>query len=72
MIADKKDANGYIAEMGAETRDLPDADPEADIDAAVAALVSEVEEEFTQERLNEFVRTGGFNPDNPTDTEVPS
>ena len=60
MIADKKDANSYIAEMGSETRAI---DPETDVDAAVAAIVSEIEAEFTKERLNEYVRTGGFTPE---------
>ena len=60
MVADKKDANSYIAEMGAETRAI---DPDADVDDAVASLVADIEAEFTKERLNEFVRTGGFTPD---------
>jgi len=59
MIADKKDANSYIAEMGQETRSL-DGD---DIEAAVTSLVAEIEAEFTKDRLNDFVRAGGFNPD---------
>ena len=59
MVAGKKDANSYIAEMGSETR------PAAgdDIEAAVAALVAEIEEQFTAEYLNTFVATGGFHPD---------
>lgn len=58
MIADLKDANSYVAEMGQEQRPL-DTD---DIEAAVGALVAEIEAEFTMERLNEFVRTGGLDP----------
>ena len=58
MVADKKDANSYIAEMGAETRPMEG----DDVEAAVAALVAEVEAEFTAEYLNTFVRTGGWNP----------
>ena len=65
MIADKKDANSYIAEMTSHSR-TADGD---DIEAAVAALVTEIETEFTQERLNQFVATGGFHPD-ATNTQV--
>lgn len=68
MVADKKDANSYIAEMGQETRPI---DPEADVDDAVAELVTSIEAEFTKERLNEFVRTGGFTPQEP-DSQEPS
>ena len=60
MVADKKDANSYIAEMGSETRPI---DPDTDVDDAVASLVADIEAEFTKERLNEFVRAGGFTPD---------
>ena len=60
MVADKKDANSYIAEMGSETRSI---DPDTDVDDAVASLVADIEAEFTKERLNEFVRAGGFTPD---------
>ena len=58
MIADKKDANSYIAEMGHELRPL-----DGDVHAAVATLVHEIESEFTQERLNQFVATGGWQPE---------
>ncbi len=63
MIADKKDANSYIAEMGQEVRPLDS----NDLEGAVAQLVAAIEAEFTMDRLNEFVRTGGFNPDSTTD-----
>ena len=59
MVADKKDASSYVAEMGAEQRQIEG----EDIDAAVADLVAEIEAEFTQERLNEYVRTGGLDPE---------
>ena len=65
MVADKKDANSYIAEMGAETRPAEG----NDIEAAVAALVAEIEDEFTAEYLNTFVATGGFHPDTDGATE---
>lgn len=64
MIADKKDANSYIAEMGSETRPVEaNSDEPVDIDAAVAELVITIEAEFTNDRLNDYVRTGGFAPE---------
>ncbi len=63
MVADKKDANSYIAEMTSQTRSVVgEDDNDVDIDEAVADLVADIEAEFTQERLNEYVRTGGFTP----------
>lgn len=59
MIAGAKDANSYIAEMGQESRPLVG----DDVETAVATLVAEIEAEFTMDRLNEFVRCGGFHPD---------
>jgi len=71
MLAGKKDANSYIAEMTSETRRLAvGGDDPIDIDQAVADLVAEIEAEFTQERLNEYVRTGGFTP--TENNEVPT
>lgn len=66
MVADKKDANSYIAEMGQETRPTGGEDLQADVDA----LVAEIEAEFTPERLNEFVATGGFHPDSGAGTDL--
>lgn len=66
MIAGLKDANSYIAEMGQEVRPLET----DDIEGAVASLVAEIEAEFTPDRLNDFVRTGGFHPD--THTPLPA
>ena len=71
MLAGKKDASSYIAEMTSQTRPV-DTD---DIDAAVADLVGRLEAEFTQDRLNEFVATGGFVPpttDYPEPPEPPA
>lgn len=59
MIAGAKDANAYIAEMGQDVRPLVG----DDVEKAVATLVAEIEAEFTMDRLNEFVRCGGFHPD---------
>ncbi len=58
MVAGLKDANSYITEMGAETRPATGEDLSAD----VAALVEQLEASFPLEVLNEFVRTGGFDP----------
>ena len=59
MLADKKDSNSYIAEMGQEVRPLSSDDLKAECEQ----LVAEIEAEFTMERLNEFVRNGGFMPE---------
>jgi len=59
MVGDVKDANSYIMQMGQEARPL-DGD---DVEAAVAAVVAEIEGEFTLERLNQFVATGGWHPE---------
>jgi len=66
MLAGAKDASSYIAEMGQESRPL-DGD---DVEAAVATLVAEIEAEFTMDRLNEFVRCGGFHPDTESDADT--
>ena len=58
MLADKKDANSYIAEMGQEVRPLNG----DDLQAAAEALVATIEAEFTTDRLNQFVRNGGYAP----------
>ena len=58
MVAGLKDANSYIAEMGSESR----AAFTDDIEADVATLVHELEAAFPLEVLNDFVRTGGFDP----------
>ncbi len=59
MLADKKDSNSYIAEMGQEVRTL-DGD---DLKAQAEQLVADIEAEFTMDRLNEYVRNGGFRPE---------
>lgn len=64
MVAGLKDANSYIAEMGSESR-TAEGD---DIEGAVATLVEELEATFPLEVLNEFVRTGGFDPAATTQT----
>ncbi len=64
MVAGLKDANSYISEMGAETR----AASGEDLSADVSALVDELETGFPLEVLNEFVRTGGFDPSSSDQT----
>ena len=72
MVADKKDANSYIAEMVQESRPVNAAEGETvDIDAAVADLVTEIEAEFTKEHLNTYVKTGGFAPGTQPDDADP-
>ncbi len=61
MLADKKDANSYIAEMGQEVRPLEG----DDLQAAAQQVVADIEAEFTKDRLNEFVRNGGYHPSEP-------
>ncbi len=58
MLADKKDSNSYIAEMGQDIRPLEG----DDLRASVEAVVASIEAEFTMDRLNEYVRNGGFAP----------
>ena len=58
MLADKKDSNSYIAEMGQEVRPVAG----DDLQLEVTTLVAAIEAEFDMERLNEFVRNGGFAP----------
>ncbi len=64
MVAGLKDANSYVAEMGAESRPSNGQDLQAD----VKALVDELEAAFPLDVLNEFVRTGGFDPSSPDQT----
>ena len=59
MLADKKDSNSYIAEMGQSVHSTPG----VDLQAEAEQLVADIEAEFTMERLNEFVRAGGFSPE---------
>ena len=58
MLADKKDSNSYIAEMGQEVRPLSSDDLKAECEQ----LVADIEAEFTMEQLNAYVKNGGFAP----------
>jgi len=60
MVGDVKDANNYVMQMGQETRPFTGDD--------VEAAVHESEAEFTKERLNEYVATGGWHPDTDHET----
>ncbi|MCY4176634.1 MAG: virulence factor [Acidimicrobiaceae bacterium] len=62
MIAGKTQASQYVGEW--QRREIPaeggdDGDPESAASAAAAAL----EEAFTRERLDEFVKAGGWDPE---------
>ena len=56
MLADKKDANSYVAEMGQSVHPTPG----DDLQQEAEQLVAQIEAEFTMDRLNTFVRNGGF------------
>ena len=59
MVAGKTQASQYVGEWRRTTIPAGSDDPEA---AAMAAAAS-LEEAFPRERLDEFVRTGGWDPD---------
>ena len=59
MVAGKTQASQYVGEWRRTTIPAGSEDPEA---AAMAAAAS-LEEAFPRERLDEFVRTGGWDPD---------
>ena len=58
MVAGLTDASSYVAEMTSEVRPTEG----ADIEAEVAALVDEIEAEFPLERLDDYVKAGGWKP----------
>ena len=59
MVAGKTQASQYVGEWRRSTIPAGSDDPEA---AALAAAAS-LEEAFPRERLDEFVRTGGWDPE---------
>ena len=59
MVAGKTQASQYVGEWRRTTIPAGSDDPEA---AAMAAAAS-LEEAFPRERLDEFVRTGGWDPE---------
>ena len=60
MIADKKTANEYVTEWRRETVAF-DGDVTA-MQTAVDARAADIENEFTYERLQQFVAAGGWFP----------
>ncbi len=60
MVAGKTQASQYVGEWRRTVIPADGDDPEA---AAIAAA-ARLEESFPRERLDEFVRTGGWDPEN--------
>ncbi len=67
MVAGKSEASQYIGEWRRNPRPAAGDDPES----AALRLAAELEEAFPRERLEEFVATGGWDPDrvDPLDTD---
>ena len=65
MVAGKTQASQYVGEWRRSTIPGDAHDPES---AAIAAA-AELEEAFPRERLDEFVRTGGWDPSRPPPLE---
>ncbi len=59
MVAGKTQASEYVGEWRRTTIPAGAHDPEA----AAMAAAADLEEAFPRERLDEFVRTGGWDPD---------
>lgn len=59
MVAGTTHASEYVAEWRRVASDFS-----GDPDAAAVAEAERIEAEFPLERLNEYVATGGWNPDN--------
>ncbi len=66
MVAGKTQAAQYVGEWRRrEIEKSGSGDPEAEASAAAASL----EEAFTRERLDEFVKTGGWDPEGDRNPE---
>ena len=61
MVAGKTQASQYVGEW---RRSLIPAGSD-DVEAAALAAAAELEEAFPRERLDEFVKTGGWDPSRP-------
>ena len=61
MVAGKTQASQYVGEW---RRTLIPASSD-DVEAAAVAAAAELEEAFPRERLDEFVKTGGWDPSRP-------
>lgn len=64
MKAGKKTAGEYVAEWRKHAVALAP-EFEGDIAAAVAAEADRLETEFTNDRLKQWIETGGWDPDRP-------
>ena len=64
MKAGKKTAGDYVAEWRKRTVTLP-ADFDGNIEAAVTAEADRLQTEFTNDRLKQWIETGGWDPDRP-------
>ncbi|MCB0979457.1 MAG: virulence factor [Acidimicrobiaceae bacterium] len=60
MVAGKKTAQEYVAEMRRITRPLA-----GDLQASVEELAASIRREFTNERLHELIEHGGWDPASP-------
>ena len=61
MVAGKTQASQYVGEW---RRSLIPASSD-DVEAAALAAAAELEEAFSRERLDEFVKSGGWDPSRP-------
>ncbi len=67
MIAGKTQASEYVGEW---RRSLVPGTPD-DPEAAAMALAAQLEEAFPKERLNEYVKTGGWDPSDSSNPSKP-
>ncbi len=63
-VAGKTEASQYVGEWRRVTIPIPDPIPgdPSDLEAAALQAAARFEAEFSLERLNEFVKTGGWDP----------
>ncbi len=62
IVADKKTANEYVGEWQRDPRPF-DGDTFESLVASVDAVAAGIEAAFPRKRLQEFVATGGWNPE---------
>ena len=65
MVAGKTQASDYVAEWRRETSTFT-----GDAESAAVTYAERLEYEFPMERLNEFVTTGGWDPERPAQETV--
>ena len=68
MVAGKTQASEYVGEW---RRTVIPADGD-DLEAAAIATAARLEEDFPRERLDRFVKTGGWDPDSNRDAQADS